>query len=332
MTAFLRIDQDGLPEGTAGRSRTDGLATGALVTLTDTSPGSGSTAFKLFWTPPRDTGAVSSLAPTEDPKVWTFAPTEDKYGSYLIELVRNAGLLSETTERRVLVMRTPNLGLIIPALGERGYPSASLDDDRGAELVDNNATDFADPDLNELPFAAWWRAMHELIMHVDDGVPDPLRIGRLLEPGDLEYWLAAQIRLVDTSVGIGAGGDPFFSGLSPGLVVLAAFPPVSGSTYSSLGLGFDSFVVNVVGEGSPSIVIQTEGRTSYTQNSESHVFSLFFQPIIAMERNPETEARRLGFFGAPPVERPSIVGATTQLQVDSLVAALVALGLVTDDR
>lgn len=41
----------------------------------------------------------------------------------------------------------------------------------------------------------------------------------------------------------------------------------------------------------------------------------------------------IGFLGVdPPVPRQSITGATTQDQVDSLVAALVALGLATDDR
>jgi hypothetical protein len=40
----------------------------------------------------------------------------------------------------------------------------------------------------------------------------------------------------------------------------------------------------------------------------------------------------LGFFDAGPVARPTITGATTQLQVDSLVSALVALGLVVDGR
>lgn len=166
MTEFLRIDQDGLTAGVAGLSRTDGLATGALVTLTDTSS-TGTTLMQLLWTPPGDAGAVSSLAATGDPKVWTFEPTAGKYGSYLVELVRNAGLTSATRERRVLVMRTPNLGLVIPALNERGYSAASLVDSRGAELVDNNATDFADADLNAVPFAAWWRAMHELILAVD---------------------------------------------------------------------------------------------------------------------------------------------------------------------
>lgn len=40
----------------------------------------------------------------------------------------------------------------------------------------------------------------------------------------------------------------------------------------------------------------------------------------------------VGFFGAAPVVRQSITGVTTQEQIDSLVAALVAFGLVTDDR
>jgi hypothetical protein len=40
----------------------------------------------------------------------------------------------------------------------------------------------------------------------------------------------------------------------------------------------------------------------------------------------------IGFLGANVTTRPSITGATTQDQVDSLVAALVALGLASDDR
>jgi hypothetical protein len=44
------------------------------------------------------------------------------------------------------------------------------------------------------------------------------------------------------------------------------------------------------------------------------------------------DATGLGFFGATPVAPPSITGATAQDQIDSLVAALAALGLVTDAR
>jgi hypothetical protein len=43
-------------------------------------------------------------------------------------------------------------------------------------------------------------------------------------------------------------------------------------------------------------------------------------------------AAKIGFFGTDPVVPPTITGATTQLQVDSLVSALVVLGLVTDGR
>jgi hypothetical protein len=186
MTALLRIDQDGLPEGEAGKSRTDGKADGSLVTLTDTSP-SGTTAFKILWTPPGDSTAVATLAASPDPRVWTFAPTPNKYGSYVVELLRNAGLVSEVSERRVLVVRTPSLGLVIPGLNERGYSKASLDNPTGAETADNNATDFADPDLNALPYAAWWRAMHELITAVDASSGDGAEVKvTIYSSGELE--------------------------------------------------------------------------------------------------------------------------------------------------
>src|SRR5690606_42132918 len=48
-------------------------------------------------------------------------------------------------------------------------------------------------------------------------------------------------------------------------------------------------------------------------------------------RNDDPGGPTLGFFAVPPVLRQSITGATTQDQVDSLVAALAALGLVTDE-
>jgi hypothetical protein len=49
-------------------------------------------------------------------------------------------------------------------------------------------------------------------------------------------------------------------------------------------------------------------------------------------RRVECDDTGLGFFGVSPVARQSIVGVTTQDQVDSIVAALVALGFATDDR
>lgn len=168
MAAQLQIDQDGLPAGTPGKSRTDGLDTGAEVTLTNTGLGT-TTTFRLLWVPPGDTTAVASLAATEDPKVWTFEPTSEVYGSYRIELVENEGLVTEKRERRVLVVRTPNLGLVIPALNERGSSKASLFEADAAiiEAAENNADDYEDEALNALPYAAWWRSIHELATAVD---------------------------------------------------------------------------------------------------------------------------------------------------------------------
>lgn len=170
MASQLQIDQATLGAGTPGQSRTDGLAGGELVTLTNVGTGS-STVMRLLWVPPGDTTAVASLGPTGNPKIWTFTPTVSVYGTYLVELVENEGLAGEIRERRVLVVRTPNQGLIIPALNERGNAGASLVNAGVEEIedADNNAIDFLDAALNALPYASWWRAFHELILAVDGG-------------------------------------------------------------------------------------------------------------------------------------------------------------------
>jgi hypothetical protein len=257
---MIQIDQDGLSPGTPGVSRTDGLATGALVTLTNT--GSGATAFRLLWVPPGDTTAVPSLAPTDDPKVWTFSPTENQYGSYRIELV-------ETGEIRVLVIRTPNLGLVIPAFSERGDPGANLmiADAAQIDAAENNAVDYAESALNSLQYAGWWRALHEVITRIDAPV-EPLYVSAVLGRND-EYLLCCS------------------------------------STFLNLA--------------APNILL------SYTTAVGNQTRELLRGTL-------GSDVWSLGFFGAPPVTRPSITGTTTQQQVDSLVAALTALGLVTDDR
>jgi hypothetical protein len=168
MTAQLKIDQVGLSPGVAGRARTDGKADGSLVTLTNTGAGA-TTRFQLLWTPPGDVDAVDSLGATEeDPKVWTFSPTAGERGTYEVELIENEGLTSEKRERRAFVVRTPWLGLVIPALNERGDKSASLAAPGTAEAVDNNSVDDPNADLAALPFAGWWRAHHSMITALDN--------------------------------------------------------------------------------------------------------------------------------------------------------------------
>lgn len=163
----FRIDQAGLPTGTAGLSRTDGLLTGAVVTLTNVS--GGTTDFELPWVPPGDTTAMASLAPTgPGSAVWTFAPTPNRPGTYLIDCIRNKGTPSEVRERRVFRVRTANRDLIIPALNEYADPAASLYNN-GPSVVassNDNATDYAAP-LTNFAYAGWYRALHEVILAVD---------------------------------------------------------------------------------------------------------------------------------------------------------------------
>lgn len=166
MSARIKISQAGLSAGVAGVARTDGLDTGALVTLEDVD-GVGESSFHLLWGPPEDTTAEASLAATVDPDIWTFSPDTAVYGSYLIEL-REDGV---PVERRIFGIRTPANALLIPALNERASRHAAWDNS-GAdqiELSENNATDFPDAVLNDFAYAGWWRSLRELYEIVEFG-------------------------------------------------------------------------------------------------------------------------------------------------------------------
>lgn len=166
MTARIKISQAGLSAGVAGQSRTDGLATGALVTLEDVS-GTGLSTFHLLWGPPEDTTAEASLAATGDPDIWTFSPTAAAYGSYEVEL-RVSGV---PVERRIFGVRTPANHLLIPALNERASRHAGWAND-GADQIDlceQNANDFPLTVLNSFRYAGWWRSLYELYKVVEAG-------------------------------------------------------------------------------------------------------------------------------------------------------------------
>lgn len=166
MASRIKIDQVGLSPGVAGISRTDGLDTGQLVTLTNVGS-EGITEFRLLWGPPEDTTAELSLGATGDPDVWTFTPTAACYGSYLIELIENGVSL----ERRIFGIRTPLKRLLIPALNERASKLASWrnDGEDQQELSNQNSLDFDDPILNAFAYAGWWRSQHELYTAVESG-------------------------------------------------------------------------------------------------------------------------------------------------------------------
>ncbi len=167
MTARIKISQAGLPAGVAGSSRSDGLATGALVTLEDVL-GTGSSTFHLLWGPVEDTTAEASLAVTGDPDIWTFSPMAAAYGSYEIEL-RDDGI---PVERRIFGIRTPANQLLIPALNERSSRHAGWHND-GADQIDlseQNANDFPLAVLNSFRYAGWWRSLYELYRVVEFGI------------------------------------------------------------------------------------------------------------------------------------------------------------------
>ena len=167
----LQIDQATLsPAGTPGKARTDGKAGGQLVTLTNTGTGT-TTRFRLLDVPLGDTTAALSLTQT-GPKVWTFSPTAAVYGSYRIELTEDLGLSTEYTEIHIFGIRTPTAGLLLPALGEHGDPSASLVNAGASQIAaaENNSDDSTiNTALNSRQYAAWLRPFLELFLKVEAG-------------------------------------------------------------------------------------------------------------------------------------------------------------------
>ena len=124
----LKIEQAGLSAGTFGRSRSDGLDTGALVTVTLQTAGT----VELLWVPDDDTTAVASLTQT-GPAVWTFNPTAAIWGTYRVRGNEAGG-----STIRTFSIRSPALGLRLPAAGERSSANANLV--TGAGYIDARET------------------------------------------------------------------------------------------------------------------------------------------------------------------------------------------------
>jgi hypothetical protein len=76
------------------------------------------------------------------------------------------------------------------------------------------------------------------------------------------------------------------------------------------------------------------GGGHYSISGPYHSFGADFDGsnVEILRLGLEGDTPTIGFLGAARVSRPSITGSTTGEQIDSLVAALVALGLVSDER
>lgn len=150
----LTINQNGLSLGSLDKSRSDGLANGALISVTS----SVSTSLTLRWKPDDDN--TSSLIAVNGTH-WTISPKANVYGTYMFHD-------SVNDVKRVFAIRTPNKGLRIPALNETANNAASL--------TNNSLSIIGQSDFNEAsgsgPFSignygGWYSAIRELILAVD---------------------------------------------------------------------------------------------------------------------------------------------------------------------
>lgn len=180
----LKFDQSGLSAGVSGYSRTDGLATGSVVTVTRNSSDAGSA--RLVMVPPGDTTAFASWHQTTS-TTWTFTPTVGVYGTYRVEEITLPGTTRETRQSRIFGVRLPRSSLLIPTLNERADLRANMVDVSTAitDASDNNASDFLlNTDLSSLRYGGWWRTLVELYRVVENSsYLRPARAVLLENPG-----------------------------------------------------------------------------------------------------------------------------------------------------
>ncbi len=156
------INQDGLPPGTVGVSRSDGLRDGSLVTVTYSGPGQAT--FTLLWAPEDDTTASSSFSNGSNEA--TFTPDSTSIGgTYRIHcIVNNNGIFTEDV--RLFAIRTVH-GLRIPALNERADSTASLVN-RGADIIQNS--EFNEPSPGRFSrgdYGGWYSSWVGLVRKVE---------------------------------------------------------------------------------------------------------------------------------------------------------------------
>lgn len=165
MTATILIDQAGIPAGTADEARTDGLATGALVTLSSVG-GALTHKFELLSVPTADGTAVASLIATGVPSVWTFSPDVATPGNYRILLITDEGLPTEDRSIRIFGIRTASLGLVIAAWNEVADPGANLEN-AGAQQIDRSENNEPNVTFPGGSPEGWWPAWEEALLALD---------------------------------------------------------------------------------------------------------------------------------------------------------------------
>lgn len=277
MSASMTIDQAGLvPAGVPNFARSDGLDTGALVTLTSNSHVN-TFRFELLWvgqSPAPDTTSVSSLAGPIG-NTFTFSPTAGVYGSWRIRLVTDEGAPDEDEQIRIFAIVEAGKTRI-PALNERASSEASLQNAGGAIV---QQAEFNEPDgIVGSPYelgnyGGWEKAFRDAVENASGGtgqihdfVLDP---GAVAGPGVFTSWATALVGLaaipgrrrlfiangVSTSAGAFDMSGIELHALQRGGTDRAAFTIIDGTTFTELPARMKNLVVNWQGTTVPLFAV-----------------------------------------------------------------------------
>ncbi len=158
MTASIKFDQVGLSAGVDGKSRSDGLSTGAVVTVTNV--GGGACTCEFLWKPVADTtSTLIQISPTQ----WQFTPQASCYGDYIVRLTE---ITSDTIDDKAFGVRLTNSNLLPLGFNARGSNTVSLTSSVGvkaaAALYSTHNETFSGMD-----WLGWWPYLHELYTYVE---------------------------------------------------------------------------------------------------------------------------------------------------------------------
>lgn len=222
MAAKMQINQVGLAGGTIGRARSDGLATGAVVTLVSTAHKK-TFRFRLLWVgqhPNPDTTSKPSLQ-KNGTNTYTFTPSAGVFGSWRIELITDEGTPQEDRQRRIFAIKSSPSAIRIPAPNEASDPDASIDnvDATRIDRSEFNEAESSGPFQSGTSVSAW-RAMADTIQGVNNGTGGS---------ADISGVLVSELSAIPVTAD--NDGDPkFCRGLSP------SNPRKGGGTwYASFG-------------------------------------------------------------------------------------------------
>lgn len=163
----MKIDQAGLSAGVAGTARDDGVATGALVTVTSLSHQS-TFDVRLLWVGLHgvvDTTSRSTLQKS-GPSSYSFSPTPGAIGSWRIELTTDRGTPAEDRQVRIFAIKGGVGKLRIPAANEVADPEANLVNSGAAYVARSefNAGDgISDSPQEDATYVSHWRPLADLI-------------------------------------------------------------------------------------------------------------------------------------------------------------------------